>query len=620
MKRLSLVLLVMVMVALVTSCATAATNVWLGDQVKTNSVKSTNYVQLMVQRPGTAGTGSNGLWRLIEAEDFISSLSLPQKNAVNTWTTSNIFNQHIWLADGKRLFVNGASLALDDGTGDTILNTFDDIRFQQTGVDKLVLSNGVLYGDGAGLTNVPGTGGGNNFNPNQFETNGASQVQIKSSASVTNLDAKGVTTASGITLDTGELQSDGRWLLGLEGDHIDWVDLIGGGSWMKLYTNGGVQLDKLTNGTLTVKTQAFVSALTMTNAIKWDGTGDFEFWRLGDGNGSIFMNDWVQGGLNGSFQWRDRTYSASNLVMALDVTPGGQSYWRIYRNAGWVDASNYERGTIYHGANGMVIGTERAGSGATNSMVLIFQTDGTNRMTINQFGNVGIGTTTPTNILSVNGSASATSFYVPSVVKIGNGSGAPFITMPSTYGLVFAEYGQDGSDWRSMGTTIDGTPTITLVAEGSNPHFGSKFNDSLKINKRKIIRPQRVSDATNDWISIIGQSAYTNATNFANGGGINIIGGNSAVTNGNGGDIVIQAGSGYGTNGAVSIQPTNGNVRIGGTTTITNLDLTGVSGFVPKTITNTWYSTDSAGTAVVTNIQVFTQGILTSWKQNGSEL
>lgn len=115
--------MVLFMVALVTSCATAATNVWLGDQVRTNSIKPTNYVQLMVQRPGTYGTGSNGLWRLITGADFISSLGLATDtelqngtNSVKNWAItalgSNQFNttQFATNGSGKVTIKNGAFL------------------------------------------------------------------------------------------------------------------------------------------------------------------------------------------------------------------------------------------------------------------------------------------------------------------------------------------------------------------------------------------------------------------------------------------------------------------------------------------------------------------------------
>jgi hypothetical protein len=57
-----------------------------------------------------------------------------------------------------------------------------------------------------------------------------------------------------------------------------------------------------------------------------------------------------------------------------------------------------------------------------------------------------------------------------------------------------------------------------------------------------------------------------------------------------------------------------------GDTVIENIVGLKSGGQLGKTVTNTWYSVNSDGTGVVTNQQVFINGILTSWQVNGSEL
>jgi hypothetical protein len=117
MKKHLLFLMVFIAVTLMTTCATAATNVWLGDQIKTNSIYPTNYVQLMVQRPGTSGAGSNGLWRLIRGDQLIYSL-------INS-------TQFVTNSDGKLVIKDGAFT-----TNQTLFNPY--LNYDGGGVGYIV--------------------------------------------------------------------------------------------------------------------------------------------------------------------------------------------------------------------------------------------------------------------------------------------------------------------------------------------------------------------------------------------------------------------------------------------------------------------------------------------------
>ena len=78
--------------------------------------------------------------------------------------------------------------------------------------------------------------------------------------------------------------------------------------------------------------------------------------------------------------------------------------------------------------------------------------------------------------------------------------------------------------------------------------------------------------------------------------------------------------TGTNTVGGAKFDIINNTNQLLGATAIMNLSHIGSVPTATKSITNTWYSRTSDNTDQVTNIQVYINGVLTSWKQNGTEL
>lgn len=149
--------------------------------------------------------------------------------------------------------------------------------------------------------------------------------------------------------------------------------------------------------------------------------------------------------------------------MSLDITAGNQGYLTLYRQGGWTDVSNYERLRFWHSATGAIIGTERAGSGATNSMPLFFQTDGANRWVINQDGNI---IPTAHNTYSIGSSAVRPILYGSSIsagltITAGSTITASSSIEAASGGIGYLQY---RSRWRMTGTK-DGVMSLVQYAD-----------------------------------------------------------------------------------------------------------------------------------------------------------
>jgi hypothetical protein len=87
---------------------------------------------------------------------------------------------------------------------------------------------------------------------------------------------------------------------------------------------------------------------------------------------------------------------SANTLAQRDWAGNAQTF-RIYNT--FTDSSNYERGKLEWASNVLRIGTEKAGTGSARALEL--QTDGTTRLTIASTGNIGIGTGSTVDLLTV---------------------------------------------------------------------------------------------------------------------------------------------------------------------------------------------------------------------------
>jgi hypothetical protein len=139
-------------------------------------------------------------------------------------------------------------------------------------------------------------------------------------------------------------------------------------------------------------------------------------------------------------QW---TYNGTTYV-----TAPVSSDWKVTGNAGTVQATNFV--------------------GTTDNVGLSFRTNNTIRQTITNTGNVGIGTTTPTSILHVNGSEAGTIINITTTttlnethhkVLVRNGATNITITLPNALTCLGREY--------IFSRAAGSTGSITIVGSGT---------------------------------------------------------------------------------------------------------------------------------------------------------
>lgn len=374
-----------------------------------------------------------------------------------------------------------------------------------------------------------GSGGGNNFNPNQFETNGASQVQFKSGAVITNLDA--LSPALKFTIAPGGPLTIQENVNGI--GFMDGITELFNVNNTNCYFTQPLFVPTPTED-LHAATKAYVDANS-------GGTTNFP------------------------------QIAVTNAADLLTNAP-----LRLY-GEGYGDPSNYKIGKIAQGANSLDIGAYALGTGAStsNGMALNLATWGTNRLTIDPRGFVGIGTNAPTVPLQVHGAITAASnITAQGGVVIGT--------------LAGGSKGISDSTSAADGVIFNGATSLTL----NNRGFVSIVGDS-----------NGNDNATNDVVRI-SAGAFARTTYRVNG----------LIQHGTG------AVAGNLTNVTVVFDTAQGTNWLGGTTTITNLGFIGSVPTATKSITNTWYSRTADNSAAVTNVQIYINGVLTSWTQNGSEL
>ena len=139
-------------------------------------------------------------------------------------------------------------------------------------------------------------------------------------------------------------------------------------------------------------------------------------------------------------QW---TYNGTTYI-----TAPVSSDWKVTGNAGTVQATNFV--------------------GTTDNVGLSFRTNNTIRQTITNTGNVGIGTTTPTSILHVNGSEAGTIINITTTttlnethhkVLVRNGATNITITLPNALTCLGREY--------IFSRAAGSTGSITIVGSGT---------------------------------------------------------------------------------------------------------------------------------------------------------
>lgn len=107
-----------VLIALMGSLSGVRAATYIGDLTQTNAVKLTNFVSVVVQKSGTAGTGANGIWMLSTFSNIFTSFGFTNMigmtniaaGEVSAYHTTNLVNITN-IADGQILTFNATNLA-----------------------------------------------------------------------------------------------------------------------------------------------------------------------------------------------------------------------------------------------------------------------------------------------------------------------------------------------------------------------------------------------------------------------------------------------------------------------------------------------------------------------------
>jgi hypothetical protein len=147
--------------------------------------------------------------------------------------------------------------------------------------------------------------------------------------------------------------------------------------------------------------------------------GENSFFQLGGGNVGIGTNNPAQAlSVNGSIDILAATTETRQLQIGQGRTGDGLSLIDFISDATYTDFGM--RISRSAGANGTAFINVRGTGGldirTTDAAPILLQTNATERIRITSGGNVGIGTTSPTTRLDVNGSASAVFFENPQTI------------------------------------------------------------------------------------------------------------------------------------------------------------------------------------------------------------
>ena len=295
-------------------------------------------------------------------------------------------------------------------------------------------------------------------------------------------------TASGTLLDTNGAAGASNQVLSSTGSGVDWVNAssVIGGPYLPLTggtlsgpgdltVNGDVVLGGSAQSPKTITIQQIGVTTTDTNAVMQDGNGVLKIRTLGTGAfGPTPVGAYLP--LTGGTLTGDTNLTGSTKKLILksgaqlgfeDATPTGTIY--LYNDGAavsrlniggtmWVEETgNVGIGTTSPSQKLDVNGYARATGGFVGSsgLKLFGDNSSTNFAFVSTGGNVGIGTTSPSQKLHVSGNARVTGAYYDS-----NNS-------PGTSGQVLSSTAT-GTDWVSAGGTSGFAPMVKFNRSGIN--------------------------------------------------------------------------------------------------------------------------------------------------------
>lgn len=261
-------------------------------------------------------------------------------------------------------------------------------------------------------------------------------------------------------------------------------------------TSSSLSVDKIKGATVDT------TGLVANKVLKYDGTK----WVPGDDNTGSAMTltsgkVWIGNGSNGPSEVSlsgDATVAATGLVTLKSVGTSGtyvkvatDAQGRVTSGSGLLssDVTGALGFSPMSAATGFVNGGNSFGTatsiGTNDSQALSFKTNSTTQMTITTTGNVGIGTTTPSNPLDIVGSVNG---MLASTITNSNSGGTSWyrVTNDASHSL---QFGVAGTSFSSSGVYAPNTATIysdlnlaglNLGTEGSQP-VGFFTNNALRM-------------------------------------------------------------------------------------------------------------------------------------------
>lgn len=354
-------------------------------------------------------------------------------------------------------------------------------------------------------------------------------------------------------------------------------------------------------------------------------------------------------------QWRlvNATNFMASLGLNLDKANKKVGLYNTY-----TDASNYEEGFLKWETNTLKLGTASAGTGQQRNIELSINdnvrvglvahtlpsltklTDRHGRAVAifgqissgynsgqsgwafagavmdntNSYNFIRIGPTAGVNqgllvsdLSSIDIGGSAGNYGGPKSTRVGWLSGNNGYNLTSGYDTYFGYYSGAG---RNFGTNNIAVGVYSFYATTTRNYYRT---NCIAIGGNSLYTTNSsAANITNLYLLVVGHNSGFHLNNMVT--NVTIIG---HETHANENNIFV-----INTNQTMVIggtSRTNAPIQFSATNCIISTPIT-VNGQPGKTITNTWYSVTSDGSTVVTNVQVYVNGILTSWKINGNEL